>query len=159
MRDPTINNKIIFNVDLLTPKRSFTLPYTSEYMATHDDWSITENWSLEASLVSVKVGISQKLLPLLKLAFGESDYLFWELDSYEPDGRTVPLVFNRKRGSSDDVPAASKPAAKGKAKAKQPAQLPPRPIKRPRIEPPLGDATLPPTGTGDAPAAVLPLDA
>ena len=109
--------------------------------------------------MSVEAGISQKLLPLLKLAFGESDYLFWELDSYEPDGRTVPLVFNRKRVSSDAVPAASKPAAKGKAKAKQPAQLPPRPIKRPRIEPPLGDATLPPTGTGGAPAAVPPMDA
>jgi len=90
----------------------------------------------------------------LKLAFGDRDYLFWELDSYEPDGRSVPLVFNRKRGSSDDVPVPSKPAAKAKQ-----AQLPPRPIKRPRIEPPLGDATLPPTGTGDAPAAVLPLDA
>ena len=144
-----------------TPKRSFTLPYTSEHKAAYDDWCMAENWSLEASLVSVKAGISQKLLPLLKLAFGDRDYLFWELESYEPDSHSVPLVFNRKRGSSDDVPASSKPAAKGKAKAKakQPAQLPPRPIKRPRIEPPLGDATLPPTGTGDAPAAVLPLDA
>ena len=108
--------------------------------------------------MSVKAGISQKLCPLLKLAFGDRDYLFWELDSYEPDGRSVPLVFNRKRGPSDDALVSSKPAAKGKAKAKQ-TQLPPRPIKRPRIEPPLGDATLPPTGTGGAPAAVLPMDA
>ena len=159
VRDPTIRNKIIFNVDLLTPKRSFTLPYSIEFMAAYDDWCMTENWSLDASLMSVKAGISQKLLPLLKLAFGDRDYLFWELESYEPDGRSVPLVFNKKRGSGDDVPSASKPAAKAKAKGKQPAQMPPRPIKRPRIEPPLGEETLPPTGTGDAPAAALPLDA
>jgi hypothetical protein len=159
VRDPTTSNKIIVNVDMLTPKRSFTLPYTSEYMAEHDDWSITENWSLEASLVSVKAGISQKLLPLLKLAFGESDYLFWELDSYEPDGRTAPLVFTRKRGSSDAVLASSKPAVKGQAQANFAAQPPPRPMKRPRIEPPLDEATLPPTGFGDAPAAVAPMGA
>jgi hypothetical protein len=69
------------------------------------------------------------------------------------------LSLTRKRGSSDAVPALSTPAVKGKAKANIAAQPPPRPMKRPRIEPPLDEATLPPTGSGGAPPAVAPMDA
>jgi hypothetical protein len=91
------NTEVIFNADVLAPKRRATLPYPATLMETAEDWAIVNNDNVEkAALESKSLLIICPLLPLFLAKYPEGTagrWAFFEISSFEADGRSQPECF------------------------------------------------------------------
>ena len=119
--------KIYLNHDSVKPNRFVEVGFTTELMEQIKDWTIENNWSItRATLVSPSSGFQQPLLHLFLKMHGDRDHVFYEMQSFEPDGVSPPACFKKKARAAKSESIVQKPLRKSRATPL--ASVPPRPL-------------------------------